>query len=107
MRFLKEEEIESMTKLNRKSWKVRSLRYAELVPSYFFTIDPKSRVFKNDLKEWIKASIPKDGDNIFKGKINKKGKDENDWLTKELEDWKKGRDDFLESIHAFEELGDI
>ena len=70
-----------MTKLARKSWRVRVLRYASVLPEHLFHIDPKSHTFKEILKTWIVQNIPKDGDNIFKGKADQ---EEDDWLRLEL-----------------------
>ena len=78
-----------MTKLSRKTWKIRVLRYAELLPAYLYHLDPKSHGFRNSLKAWIGRNIFKDGDFIFKGKIHDSNQtnDEHDWLRLEMRSW--------------------
>ena len=77
-----------MPELKRKSWKIRVLRYARIIPQELYVQDPTSSIFKSYLKSWVKFSIPKDGDKIFKGKISPKEIWERDWLYLELQDWK-------------------
>ena len=79
-------ELEKMTKLCRKTWRVRVLRYASLLPQELFDMDPFKSHFKLNLKNWVLRNIPKDGDYIFQGKT--KPPVSNDWLTLELEHWK-------------------
>ena len=86
VKILKENQIEMMTKLCRKSW------YAELINRELYLLDPSSRPFKTILKAWVNENIPKDGDTIFKGKIKTRIENERDWLTLELENWKSLRD---------------
>ena len=43
------------------------------------------------MKHWIKQKIPKEGDEIFKGKVNK----EETWLWKELEEWRRREDEVM------------
>ena len=86
VKILKENQIEMMTKLCRKSW------YAELITQELYLLDPSSRPFKTILKAWVNENIPKDGDTIFKGKIKTRIENERDWLTLELENWKSLRD---------------
>ena len=82
---LSKTDLEQMTKLSRKSWRIRVLRYASLIPS---DLDPKSVTLKSCLKEWVISHIPKEGDNIFKGKVKPNEKGEDDWLMRELKVWK-------------------
>ena len=60
-----------------------------MIPLYLYEIDPKSIAFKKALKTWIRMTIPKDGDGIFKGRVEKeKNFSEEDWLYQELLNWK-------------------
>ena len=83
---LSSEDLEKMTRLSRRSWRTRVLRYALLIPDSFFTLNVRSLSFKMGLKEWVKLNIYKDGDFIFHGKV--KPPSDNDWLVLELESWK-------------------
>ena len=84
---LTDHQLEQMTKLCRKSWRIRVLSYSKIIPQELFKLDPSSPHFKSFLKSWIKEAIPKDGDFIFKGKC--RAEKETDWLKLELEEWKK------------------
>ena len=98
-------ELERMTKLSRKSWTMRVIRYSEIVPQILFELDPKSREFKVSLKSWIKRSIHKDGDSIFKGNVNKPTENvETDGLLLELKDWKCNEEHEMESIKEAYEI---
>ena len=94
-----DQELKKMTKLARKTWKVRVLRYAEILPEYLFSIDPKSHLFKSSLKSWVRIHIPKNGDFIFRGKEEEK---EEDWLTLELMNWKRTHEEKYTTVEAIE-----
>ena len=95
-------DLTKMTKLCRKSWHVRVIRYAEIIPMMFYDLDPKSMIFKTALKSWIKSNIPKEGDHIFKGKIKKFSEgEETDWLCLELSEWKEREAHFLRGFEEF------
>ena len=100
---LKNFEIEKMTKLAKKTWRVRVLRYAKKVPPYFFSLDPFSIMFKIELKAWIRINIHKDGDYIFSGKAEPI---EDDWLVLELNQWKQREDHLMESLGESQNLWD-
>ena len=82
LRSLSLNELEGMTKLSRKSWKTRVLRYGEYLPEYLFHLDPDKEQLNSSLKVWIKHNIEQDGDYIFKGKLRPPEKD--DWLLRGL-----------------------
>ena len=103
VRKLNHNEVEKMTKLARKTWRVRVLRYAEVVPEDFYLIDPLSNQFKTSLKQWIKNNIHKNGDDIFKGNIPKKTNCE-DWLLLELQSWGKRNQHDMVSIEEFDAI---
>ena len=63
---LSDKYLEESTKLKRRSWQVRVLRYGEIVPDVLFSLDPTSVSFKRSLKQWIRDNIPNDGDYIFR-----------------------------------------
>ena len=101
VRVLSVSDIEMMTKLSRKSWKIRVLRYSKVVPNELYLLDPTTSIFKRFLKSWVKYAIPKEGDRIFQGRISKKEDWENDWLSLELNDWKsREREDVEAQIEA-------
>ena len=81
-RKIAKEDLKGLTKLSRKSWQIRCLRYSELVPAEMFDMDPNKLSFKKVLKWWIKENIPNDGDDVFRGKISQN--EEKDWLNEEL-----------------------
>ena len=94
-------DIEMMTKLSRKSWKIRVLRYSKVVPNEQYLLDLTTSIFKRFLKSWVKYTIPKERDRIFQGRISKKEDWENDWLSLELNDWKsREREDVEAQIEA-------
>ena len=101
-----DQELGSMTKLSRKTWKIRVLRYAQIVPEELFQIDPLSNTFRSCLKQWVKNNIPQEGDYILKGRINTKeeAKVVEDWLESELDSWKKKENHDIHSNIEFEEL---
>ena len=68
VKILEEREIDRKTKLSRRSWKIRCLRYYKVLPSYLKTGDPMKKEWKTNLKRWVEENIPPDGDGIFKGK---------------------------------------
>ena len=82
---LSDNQLENMTKVGRKSWRIRSLRYAKIIPESLLHLDPQSQILKNSLKNWVRTNIDKDGDYIFRGRL--KPADE-DWLWIEAEAWK-------------------
>ena len=88
-------QLESLTKLSRKSWRIRVLRYSSLLPEDFYYLDPESMLMKTALKDWIANNIEKDGDHIFRG--NFQFHMEEDWLCREIETWKKREEHDLES----------
>ena len=101
VRVLSVSDIEMMTKLSRKSWKIRVLRYSKVVPNELYLLDPTTSIFKRFLKSWVKYTIPKERDRIFQGRISKKEDWENDWLSLELNDWKsREREDVEAQIEA-------
>ena len=80
--------LERMTKLSRKTWRIKVLRYSSIIPREFYEIDPKSHLFKRTLKQWVGTNIPPEGDHIFKGKILPilaESTDNTDWLVLEQE----------------------
>ena len=89
-RELQEEQLMNMTKMKRKTWKIRVLRYSPYMPIQFFEMDPCSCQLRHSLKSWVKENKPKDGDQIFKGKFSQSSTDiDSDWLTIEIEAWRK------------------
>ena len=52
VKSLSDKELEKLTKLSRKSWRIRVLRYSKIVPATFFHEDPFSLSFKGSLKSW-------------------------------------------------------
>ena len=102
---LTKEQLEKMTKIGRKSWRIRVLRYGKIMPEEFYDMDPMSFSFKSHLKEWIKSFIRGDGDDIMNGKA--KGKVSNDdWLRKEVTDWRYKQKHDEESITQLQKLED-
>ena len=95
-------QIENMTKLARKSWRIRVLRYANIIPKVFIQMDPQSPNLKSSLKEWVSKNIWKDGDYIFKGKLDPPGIEE--WLWMELEAWKERERHDLETEMEMDDL---
>ena len=99
LHVLSENDLSGMTKLSRKTWKVRVLRYAEKVPKLFFEMDPNSLKFKSELKQWVKHNIPKEGDNISKGRVQTDDNvDTNDWLRTEIQHWQEWEDHHFQSL---------
>ena len=96
-----EDSIEAMTKLCRKSWKIRVIRYSSILPNFFFNLDPNSQTFKAYVKSWVKNNIPKEGDYIYRGK---KKTEENDWLRLEVRTWRNNIEHDLVSDMEVEEL---
>ena len=94
-------DIEKMTKLNRKSWRTRVLRYNQKIPFFLHTLDPDSHGFKSSLKEWIREFVPQNGDSIFKGKVIPEA---TDWLLLELEEWQQKLKHEKESIKQQNDL---
>ena len=74
------------------------LRYAAVIPPSFFSMDPNSVYFKHSLKNWVKLSIQKDGDHIFRGQRKSRNIDEDDWLYQELRTWKHQEENDLECV---------
>ena len=101
IRKITDESVEGMTKLCRKSWKIRVLRYSSILPEFFYDVEPNSQTFKTLLKSWVKVNIPKEGDDIYRGK---KKKVEDDWLRLELKTWKNANEHNLASGVEAEEL---
>ena len=100
---LSREELENMTRLCRRSWRVRVLRYAVILPIELFDMDPKSLIFRIYLKEWMRTSIYKDSDFIFQVKV--KPPKYNDWLIKELSAWRGRQEhDIISSLELEEVL---
>ena len=81
------------------------LRYSALLPEAFFLEDPRKNSFKSNLKAWVRNSVPPDGDFIFKGKI--KDKTSTDWLTLELEMWKRTLEHERYSNEEFLEIEEL
>ena len=106
IRKLSSEELANMTKLLRKSWRVRVLRYAASLPDSLYDMHPKSRSLKVGLQTWVKNNIPRDGDNIFKGRIKDNEGKEDDWLKVELQSWKERVEHDYLSSHKVEEILD-
>ena len=98
-----------MTKLKRKTWKIRVLRYSPLMPVELSEVNPNSGRFKNILKDWIKENIPRDGDLVFKGKVleNKEVEIDTDWLTLELDEWQKKNEHDILCQYEWRELSYI
>ena len=86
------------------------LRYASIIPLVFFELDSKSRALKSGLRTWVKNNIPKDGDNIFKGKVQNEGSngdiEDFDWLEEELVAWKRNQEHELLSSYEIEDILD-
>ena len=102
---LSEVQLEKMTKLCRKSWRVRVLRYQKLLPKELLDLDPTSPAFKTMLKVWVRKNIPKDGDIIFKGRIRLQNLKENDdWLFQELESWKQTEEQDWRCLKEMEDI---
>ena len=95
-------ELKNLTKLSRKSWKVRVIRYANIFPFYLYELDPIRSSFQMSLKSWIGLNILVDGGTIFKGRVNMEEKA--DWLSLEVEAMKKRMDHEIESYEAFKEI---
>ena len=72
MQELTTKDLEKRTKLSRKSWRVRVIRYGKILPDHLYDLDPNSSCFKTSLKSWIKSNIPVDGGSIVKGKVDTK-----------------------------------
>ena len=98
-----EEDLEKSSKLAKKSWRFRVLCYSKMMPSFLYSIDPTSMLFKSSLKEWVKGNIPQHGDSIFRGKVEEK-EDESDWLRLEVKRWRKRLD---HEYHTFQEMRDV
>ena len=96
VRKLTDEELRKMRKLTRKSWCVRVLRYADVVPQSFYAFDPNKQIFKKSLKNWVSQNIEKDGDFIFQGKLRPVRRD---WLALEVAEWRRERYHKIESMH--------
>ena len=105
-------DIHPLTKLSRKTWRIKVLRYSSLVPPKLYEIDPSSQCFKTILKEWIKHNIPRDGDRIFRGKVahdviqDTEANVAKDWLILEVEDWRKMESHNYQSLLEIEEIFD-
>ena len=95
VRKLSDDELRKMRKLTRKSWCVRVLRYAELVPQSFYANDPNKQIFKKSLKNWVSQNIEKDGDFILQGKLRPMTRD---WLALEVAEWRRERNHEIESM---------
>ena len=98
-----EDELAKIPKVSRKSWRIRVMRYSTILPQYFFTLDPKTPLFKSSLKMWIKRVIPPEGDRIFKGKLLLKD-DLEDWLIMEINEWRKRTEHSHREEEEFREL---
>ena len=96
------DELKKLTKLSRKSWTVRVLRYNKILPCYLYEEDPNSSHFKTSLKSWIKENIPPDGGKIFKGKADQN--EETDWLSVEVNSWKLEMDQEAQSYREYMEI---
>ena len=105
VRRLSQDEIVRMTKLARKTWRVRVLRYSEVVPEDLYDVDPQTYGFKSSLKEWVKSNVHKDGDDIFRGNVPKQT-DSEDWLNLELQAWQKRTQHNFMSIEEYEAIVD-
>ena len=95
-------ELERIPKLCRKSWRIGVIRYEDLLPEEFFQQNPNSPSLKCSLRLWVRNNIPPDGDYIFKGKVKKK--DIEDWLTLELEKWKKRNEEEQQCYEEWKEV---
>ena len=103
IKVITQDQLNDMTKLARRSWKTRVLRYASILPEELFTLNPVSQIFKTVLKAWIQNMIPQDGDLIFKGRVETQ-KQNDDWLEKELQAWKQREVNKIESQKELQEL---
>ena len=68
-------------------------------------VDLWSCSFKSHLKEWIKSFIRVDGDDILNGKVKCKARND-DWLRKEVTDWRDKQKYDEESITQLQKLED-
>ena len=84
IKTLTDEGINSLTKISRRSWLIRCLRWFQVAPDVLRRIDPDTTQFRSTLRSWVEIKIEPNGDGIFKGRKICKG----DWLEKELERWK-------------------
>ena len=67
-----EAELEKMTKLRRKSWSVRTLRWYQILPADIKRRKAKSESCKKRLREWVHRRMTDNrGDEIFRGKMVK------------------------------------
>ena len=98
VRTIEVDDLKKMTKLSKKSWTVRVLRFHEVMPSFFLDINPESNAFKRSLKSWIKENVPFDGGIIFKGKVKEANED---WLQLEVDEMRKRIEHELESIKEY------
>ena len=96
---IKEVDYTNLTKLSRRSWRVRVLRYSELLPEHLQSLDPNRPAFKAVLKTWVQENIGKDGDHIFKGKNRP---EKTDWLALEVEKWRKQMDHERTSLYELQ-----
>ena len=92
-----------MTKLQRKSWKIRVLRYMKILLHSLQSLDPNSTMFKSHLKIWISQNIDKEGDYIFKGKPKPP---KNDWLQREVAEWRRREAHNIRSLEEFEDISE-
>ena len=93
---LSESRIKSMSKLRRKTWLIRCQRWYKWLPAELKTGDISKDGKKRRLKEWVKKMIPVNGDPIFKGQANERGREarsieevgtgaeQDNWLTEEF-----------------------
>ena len=102
IKSISDEEIKTMTKIRRRTWKVRVLRYLKILPNEFLLMDPTSCIFKRSLREWIMMSIEPNGDPIFKGRIS--SLTEEDWLEAELRQWRDSEAHNFESNIQFQDI---
>ena len=72
---LSESKIKIMSKLRRKTWLIRCQRWYKWLPAELKTGDISKEGKKKRLKEWVKKMIPANGDHIFKGQANDRGRE--------------------------------
>ena len=117
IREIREGNLKSKTKIRRKTWSVRCLRWNKLLPMELKKGDINKEGQKKRLKIWIRKMIPPKGDDIFKGKVRlsknittngrrtKTVVNEEEWLTEELtnhETLKNQREGLWEAIEGTE-----
>ena len=69
---LTKDTLKNTSRMRMKTWRVRSLRYWQILPEDIKRQDMNKLSSKSRLKKWVLKNILQDGDDIFKGKSKKK-----------------------------------